>query len=92
MALVASSCSTIAIGCTAVAASRSGGPSSVIAAASSSCEASSRSISSRRSAPPQPSCASSECARESAEIQLEGEKKLYENGRSTTFILFQREN
>ena len=31
-------------------------------------------------------------ARESAEIQLEGEKKLYENGRSTTFILFQREN
>ncbi|MBK9527329.1 MAG: TolC family protein [Acidobacteria bacterium] len=31
-------------------------------------------------------------ARESAEIQLEGERKLYENGRSTTFLLFQREN
>ncbi|MGI8788832.1 MAG: TolC family protein [Pyrinomonadaceae bacterium] len=31
-------------------------------------------------------------ARESAEIQLEGERKLYEVGRSTTFLLFQREN
>jgi|CXWL01.1.fsa_nt_gi HAE1 family hydrophobic/amphiphilic exporter-1 len=31
-------------------------------------------------------------ARESAEIQLEGERKLYESGKSTTFILFQREN
>ena len=31
-------------------------------------------------------------ARESAEIQLEGERKLYEAGKSTTFILFQREN
>lgn len=31
-------------------------------------------------------------ARENAEIQLEGEKKLYESGRSTTFLLFQREN
>lgn len=31
-------------------------------------------------------------ARENAEIQLEGERKLYEVGRSTTFILFQREN
>ncbi|MGE3468656.1 MAG: TolC family protein, partial [Pyrinomonadaceae bacterium] len=31
-------------------------------------------------------------ARESAEIQLEGERKLYENGKSTTFLLFQREN
>lgn len=31
-------------------------------------------------------------ARESAEIQLEGERKLYEAGRSTTFLLFQREN
>ena len=31
-------------------------------------------------------------ARENAEIQLEGERKLYENGRSTTFLLFQREN
>jgi outer membrane protein len=31
-------------------------------------------------------------ARESAEIQLEGERKLYESGRSTTFLLFQREN
>ncbi len=31
-------------------------------------------------------------ARESAEIQLEGERKLYEVGRSTTFFLFQREN
>lgn len=31
-------------------------------------------------------------ARENAEIQLEGEKRLYESGRSTTFLLFQREN
>ena len=31
-------------------------------------------------------------ARENAEIQLEGEKKLFESGRSTTFLLFQREN
>lgn len=31
-------------------------------------------------------------ARENAEIQLDGEKKLYDAGRSTTFLLFQREN
>jgi HAE1 family hydrophobic/amphiphilic exporter-1 len=31
-------------------------------------------------------------ARENAEIQLRGEQKLYEAGRSTTFLLFQREN
>jgi HAE1 family hydrophobic/amphiphilic exporter-1 len=31
-------------------------------------------------------------ARENAQIQLDGERKLYENGRSTTFLLFQREN
>ncbi len=31
-------------------------------------------------------------ARANAEIQLEGERKLYEVGRSTTFLLFQREN
>ena len=31
-------------------------------------------------------------ARENAEIQLEGERKLYEAGKSTTFLLFQREN
>lgn len=31
-------------------------------------------------------------ARENAEIQLEGERKLFEVGRSTTFFLFQREN
>ena len=31
-------------------------------------------------------------ARESAEIQLNGERKLYDAGRSTTFLLFQREN
>ena len=31
-------------------------------------------------------------ARQSAEIQLEGERKLYDAGRSTTFLLFQREN
>ncbi|CAN5329147.1 hypothetical protein BH10ACI1_BH10ACI1_03260 [soil metagenome] len=31
-------------------------------------------------------------ARENAQIQLEGEQKLYSVGRSTTFLLFQREN
>ena len=31
-------------------------------------------------------------ARENAEKQLEGEKQLYDAGRSTTFLLFQREN
>jgi outer membrane protein len=31
-------------------------------------------------------------ARENAEKQLEGERRLYESGRSTTFLLFQREN
>ena len=31
-------------------------------------------------------------ARENAEIQLEGERRLYEAGKSTTFLLFQREN
>jgi outer membrane protein TolC len=31
-------------------------------------------------------------ARENAEIQLAGERKLYEAGKSTTFFLFQREN
>lgn len=31
-------------------------------------------------------------ARENAEIQLQGERKLFEVGRSTTFFLFQREN
>ncbi len=31
-------------------------------------------------------------ARENAEIQLEGEKRLFDSGRSTTFLLFQREN
>lgn len=31
-------------------------------------------------------------ARENAEVQLEGERKLFESGRSTTFLLFQREN
>jgi len=31
-------------------------------------------------------------ARENAELQLEGERKLYEAGKSTTFLLFQREN
>jgi HAE1 family hydrophobic/amphiphilic exporter-1 len=31
-------------------------------------------------------------ARENAQIQLDGERKLYEVGRSTTFLLFQREN
>lgn len=31
-------------------------------------------------------------ARRSAELQLEGERRLYEVGRTTTFLLFQREN
>ena len=31
-------------------------------------------------------------ARENAELQLTGERRLYEVGRSTTFLLFQREN
>lgn len=31
-------------------------------------------------------------ARQNAEIQLAGERKLYESGKSTTFLLFQREN
>jgi len=31
-------------------------------------------------------------ARENAQIQLEGERKLFEAGKSTTFLLFQREN
>lgn len=31
-------------------------------------------------------------ARENAEIQLDGERKLYEAGKSTTFLLFTREN
>ncbi len=31
-------------------------------------------------------------ARENAEIQLEGERQLFSSGRSTTFLLFQREN
>jgi len=31
-------------------------------------------------------------ARENAEIQLEGERRLFDSGRSTTFLLFQREN
>jgi outer membrane protein TolC len=31
-------------------------------------------------------------ARLSAELQLEGERRLYQPGRSTTFLLFQREN
>ncbi len=31
-------------------------------------------------------------ARENAEIQLSGEQKLFESGKSTTFLLFQREN
>ncbi len=31
-------------------------------------------------------------ARENAEIQLNGERKLFDAGRSTTFLLFQREN
>lgn len=31
-------------------------------------------------------------ARENAEIQLEGERKLFDSGKSTSFLLFQREN
>jgi HAE1 family hydrophobic/amphiphilic exporter-1 len=31
-------------------------------------------------------------ARENAELQLEGEQRLYQVGRSTTFLLFQRQN
>jgi len=31
-------------------------------------------------------------ARENAEIQIQGERKLFDVGRSTTFLLFQREN
>jgi outer membrane protein TolC len=31
-------------------------------------------------------------ARQNAELQLEGEQRLYQVGRSTTFLLFQREN
>jgi HAE1 family hydrophobic/amphiphilic exporter-1 len=31
-------------------------------------------------------------ARQSAEVQLEGERRLYQVGRSTTFLLIQREN
>lgn len=31
-------------------------------------------------------------ARENAEIQLEGERRLFDAGKSTTFLLFQREN
>ena len=31
-------------------------------------------------------------ARENAEVQLQGEQRLYAVGRSTTFLLFQREN
>ncbi len=31
-------------------------------------------------------------ARESAEVQMEGERRLYQVGRSTTFLLIQREN
>ncbi len=36
--------------------------------------------------------ATSRRARENAEIQLEGERRLFDAGRSTTFLLFQREN
>jgi HAE1 family hydrophobic/amphiphilic exporter-1 len=35
---------------------------------------------------------SARAARQSAEIQLEGERRLYQVGRSTTFLLIQREN
>ena len=31
-------------------------------------------------------------ARQNAELQLTGEQRLYQVGRSTTFLLFQREN
>ncbi|MGB8510534.1 MAG: TolC family protein, partial [Pyrinomonadaceae bacterium] len=33
-----------------------------------------------------------QAARENAELQLSGERRLYQVGRSTTFLLFQREN
>ncbi|MEP6925541.1 MAG: TolC family protein [Pyrinomonadaceae bacterium] len=36
--------------------------------------------------------ATARSARENAEIQLQGEQKLYDVGRSTTFLLFQRQN
>ncbi len=36
--------------------------------------------------------ATARSARENAEIQLQGEQKLYDLGRSTTFLLFQRQN
>ena len=36
--------------------------------------------------------ATARTARENADIQLAGERKLYESGKSTTFLLFQREN
>ncbi|MGH7784118.1 MAG: TolC family protein, partial [Candidatus Binatia bacterium] len=36
--------------------------------------------------------ATARTARENAEIQLDGERKLYDAGKSTTFLLFQREN
>lgn len=35
---------------------------------------------------------SARSARENAELQLQGEQRLYQVGRSTTFLLFQREN
>jgi HAE1 family hydrophobic/amphiphilic exporter-1 len=35
---------------------------------------------------------SARAARENAELQLQGEQRLYQVGRSTTFLLFQREN
>ncbi|HEY0407371.1 MAG TPA: TolC family protein [Pyrinomonadaceae bacterium] len=35
---------------------------------------------------------SARTARENAELQLQGEQRLYQVGRSTTFLLFQREN
>ncbi|MBD0370695.1 MAG: TolC family protein [Pyrinomonadaceae bacterium] len=35
---------------------------------------------------------SARAARQSAEVQLEGERRLYQVGRSTTFLLIQREN
>ena len=31
-------------------------------------------------------------ARENAQIQLDGERRLFDSGRSTSFLLFQREN
>jgi outer membrane protein TolC len=35
---------------------------------------------------------SAKSARVNAELQLEGEQRLYQVGRSTTFLLFQRQN